>query len=223
LSSIENTLIEFQSVLIIAPHPDDEVIGCGGCIQFLRNNNCNVTVLFCTQESYRSISPAKCNDTLPRQKEAMSVADEFGYNVIFINAPECLLKNNEEYENLKINIAKCLKNTLFDTIFLPYYDDLHPDHRYCFKSIVELLLSQKINISSTSIYVYEVWKPVKKANRKLLLNNDMYDNKIKAMKYYTTQLQTVDYVQLIEEANKMRGEKAEFFEEVEISELLSYV
>jgi LmbE family N-acetylglucosaminyl deacetylase len=223
LSDIETVLSNIQSVLIITPHPDDEIIGCGGCIQFLKNKNCKITVLFCTQESHRSISPAKYNDTLPRQKEAIFVANELGYNTLFLNAAECLLQDKEEYENLKAKMAACLKDTIFDTVFLPYYNDLHPDHRCCFNSVAELLLSQKINISSPYIYVYEVWKPVKNANRKLLLSTSMYDNKIKAMKCYRTQLQTVDYVRLIEEINKMKGETAEFFEEIELSKLSNYV
>ena len=37
-----------QKLLVIAPHPDDEVIGCAGLIQKIKNGGGKVFVLFLT-------------------------------------------------------------------------------------------------------------------------------------------------------------------------------
>ena len=37
-----------KKVLILAAHPDDETIGCGGTISYLLKNNCEVNVIFFT-------------------------------------------------------------------------------------------------------------------------------------------------------------------------------
>ena len=36
-----------KKILIIAAHPDDEILGCGGTISKLKNENC-IEVLFMT-------------------------------------------------------------------------------------------------------------------------------------------------------------------------------
>ena len=42
-------LDNFRKVLIIAPHPDDEVLGCGGTIKRLTSSGTNLTVLIATR------------------------------------------------------------------------------------------------------------------------------------------------------------------------------
>ena len=37
-----------KKTLILAAHPDDETIGCGGTISYLLENNCKVNVIFFT-------------------------------------------------------------------------------------------------------------------------------------------------------------------------------
>ena len=33
---------DFERILIIAAHPDDEVLGCGGLLQIAKNANCEI-------------------------------------------------------------------------------------------------------------------------------------------------------------------------------------
>ena len=44
-----------QNILIIAAHPDDEVLGCGGTIYNLNKLGHNVSVLYLSEEFHQEI------------------------------------------------------------------------------------------------------------------------------------------------------------------------
>src|SRR5262245_59164913 len=46
-----------QKILVIAPHPDDETLGCGGTIKLLTNAGARVDVLYTTRGENGLFSP----------------------------------------------------------------------------------------------------------------------------------------------------------------------
>lgn len=69
-----------QKLLIIAPHPDDEVIGCGGLIARVKEKGGKVFVLFLTNGDTKDFSKAGKSTEKVRAKEIEKVAKFFKYD-----------------------------------------------------------------------------------------------------------------------------------------------
>jgi LmbE family N-acetylglucosaminyl deacetylase len=191
-----------QQVLIIAPHPDDEVIGCSGFIQNCVENDCLITVVFITNENDRSIvKPNLVNNENIRLKEAREAKKILKYqNIIFLNYLERGLADEAEKDRLSGQIEEFLIKNHFDIILIPNYNDMHPDHRHVCESSFKALLESQIE---AEVYLYEIWGPCL-ANRFILLSDQKRENKMKAMGCYQSQIDSVDYFKIIEHINSIR-------------------
>ncbi|MDP2692851.1 MAG: PIG-L family deacetylase, partial [bacterium] len=63
-----------QRLLVIAPHPDDEVIGCGGLIKKIKDENGKVYVLYMTVGDTKDFSKKGFSSLNERLKEIDAVA-----------------------------------------------------------------------------------------------------------------------------------------------------
>lgn len=119
-------------ILIVAPHPDDETLGCGGAIALLRQFELSVEVLIVsdgTKSHPNSIAyPAPALRRL-RERESLAALKILGIKpqaVTFWGLPDGAISNT------KSAIARCyshLTNLKPATIFLPWRGDPHADHR----------------------------------------------------------------------------------------------
>ena len=142
-----------KSILVVAPHPDDETLGCGGAIALLRQLNLNVSVSIVsdgTQSHPNSIAyPAPVLKQL-REGESLRALSILGVApeaVTFWGMPdgavpsastEVIMRGLEDGEiNIKRkkdrNVIASITGYLLDLtpsiIFLPWRKDPHPDHR----------------------------------------------------------------------------------------------
>lgn len=69
-----------QKLLVIAPHPDDEVVGCGGFIKRVKDAGGKVYVLFLTVGDTKDFSKKGISFGKEREKEIESVAKFLKYN-----------------------------------------------------------------------------------------------------------------------------------------------
>src|SRR3989344_3546849 len=69
-----------QRLLIIAPHPDDEVIGCGGLIQKIKKGGERVFVLFLTVGDTNDFSKKGISKAAQRKEEIKKVSSFLGYD-----------------------------------------------------------------------------------------------------------------------------------------------
>lgn len=144
------TTIAADTVLVVAPHPDDETLGCGGAIALLRSLGCAVRVLVIsdgTMSHPRSRKyPANALRTL-REAETQAATAVLGVEpseVMFLR-----LKDGEiptiESPKFREAIARCQEYlSAFappNIIFLPWRHDPHPDHRATWQLIHTVLVS----------------------------------------------------------------------------------
>ncbi|MBD2091241.1 PIG-L family deacetylase [Microcoleus sp. FACHB-1515] len=129
------TTIDPGCVLIVAPHPDDEALGCGGAIALLRSLNYEVRVLVVSDGTLshpRSRKyPAPVLRNL-REQETLTALSLLGVNaaeVTFLRLPDGALSTLISSPEVCAIFRQFLSKISPSTIFLPWRFDPHPDHR----------------------------------------------------------------------------------------------
>lgn len=236
-----------KNILVIAPHADDEIIGCAGFIQECIKNNIHIYVLCVTVEDERSVvQPTYESGENIRILECNEVKKFLGYNFVeYLRIPERSYFNNQKYiDKLKCKICELMSSFDIDTVFIPNYYDKNPDHRYICSISIEAIKDHLSNMKSypeslKSIFLYEVWGPTN-ATHYYALSNNQYQNKLISMGLYKTQMNAVNYCQIIETINRLRVadfkairnkkklasnhfDYMEFFEKVDLVNLNEYL
>lgn len=139
-------LNKFKKVLVLAPHQDDEVIGCGGTLTKLKQNGCSITIAFLTDGAELS-NPEK--SILTRKNEAKVVCDQLNAEMVEIGIDNISMK----IDNAHIDKLKKILNQKWDTIFTVWPVDQPPKHRICSYFFGKVL---KMSSYNGSIITYAV-------------------------------------------------------------------
>ena len=152
-----------DKVLVIAPHPDDEVIGCGGIIakyssqiDVLCINSSGVKYEW-NVESAEEIAQIRCDEFYNVMKFA-------GINKSYIAK---IWGIPPMFEDIKSNINNYLKNINlkdYDVIFIPHQFDGHREHRFVGNYLVKKLLKKNGFKKDLKIVRYEVWGTLQAPN-----------------------------------------------------------
>ena len=152
--------------LIVAPHEDDETLGCGGVIRMLRDKGEEVHVVFMTDGRYGSPLPEergskKLIETRKMEAiEALSVLGVDKDNIVFLDFEDGKLKKHmKEAEEKLTNIVRELKpNRIYYTVPI----DAHSDHEATGK-IVERVIKRELGRREDFGRSFLIWKPRIKA------------------------------------------------------------
>lgn len=127
--------MNFQNVLVVAAHPDDEVLGVGGTIPLIKRQGGRVTVVIVTDGS--STQYAGDSEVLERKGQHASEANEIlgTDQLIQWDFPDMRL---DTIEHCRLNQAfeDLIRHERFDTVFVHNGDDINLDHRLVYESIV---------------------------------------------------------------------------------------
>jgi len=125
---------ETGTCLVIAPHPDDETLGCGGTILKLKSKGVSVHWLIVTTIDGVADFP---QDQVPnRNKEIRSVGKAYDVDGIHqCSLPAANLDTLSKNEIVKA-IFKVICLVEPDTIYVPYRNDVHSDHAAVFDAAV---------------------------------------------------------------------------------------
>lgn len=141
-----------NKILVIAPHPDDEVLGCGGTIKKYTDEGKEVYLCIVT----RNFGP-EWTDELQRarEEEVENVRKILGIKkVFFLNLPNTKLDTVPQ-KDINDSILKCLKEVRADVLFVPYNGDVHKDHRLIFEACM-VAARPKVGYTVKKILCYEV-------------------------------------------------------------------
>jgi len=142
-----------RSMLIVAPHQDDEAIGCGGslALQVASGNAASVVIMQDGADEHESVSMTREALTEVRNQESRDAAREAGIDSpTFFGLKDLRSNADATASTLRQIIERCRA----DAIFTPFVLDGHPDHRACNFILARALAGLDRTIR---IFQYEVW------------------------------------------------------------------
>ncbi len=120
-----------DKVLIVAAHPDDEVLGAGGTIAKYAMSGAEVKLLIVTDGStsqYRD-NPNLCKILTEKKAETMRAADTLGISeVIYGGMPDMKL-DVTEHINVNQVIEAVIDQFQPNIVFTQFYGDINMDHQ----------------------------------------------------------------------------------------------
>lgn len=132
----ERLAADIGNLMVLAPHPDDESLGCGGLIALLKEAGRSVSVVFVTSGSAshpdsRSHPPETLSKL--RESEAIKACSELGVpvdDIHFVRALDSRLKDLDQKSLSEIaqQVAEVFENKKLSALAVPWRRDPHPDH-----------------------------------------------------------------------------------------------
>ncbi|MDG5747729.1 PIG-L family deacetylase [Qipengyuania sp. XHP0207] len=124
-------LDHFGRILVVAPHPDDEVLGCGGTIARLRDHGHDVHVAIVTTGK----PPQFPADLVMQIRKELDAAHEVlgGTTKHYLDLPAAAL---DTIGAAQINgaVAEVVAKVNPDAVFAPFFGDVHVDHQLVFNA-----------------------------------------------------------------------------------------
>ena len=117
-----------NKVLIIAVHPDDETLGCGGTLLKHKAKGDDIHWLICTSidkdHSYYET----------RKKEMQEVSALYGFSSIHNLRLKTMQVDEYSVSELVGKLSKVINEVQPNIIYLPFKGDVHTDHRRIFEA-----------------------------------------------------------------------------------------
>jgi LmbE family N-acetylglucosaminyl deacetylase len=202
-----------KKVLVLAPHMDDEIIGCGGTLRKHILAGSEIAVLYLTDgkrgdptlnlktlsKSEREIQEKGVSAI--RKEEAYRAAEIIGFNnLTFLDHPDgALFAGREVIEGVK----DVIRQTHPDLLYLPFLTDRHHDHWQTNCIFIEAMRRLGKGWDNLQCCGYEVWSPI--YPNCMVDIKEVIDVKRRALEQFKSQLQHTDYVNGILGLNSYRS------------------
>jgi LmbE family N-acetylglucosaminyl deacetylase len=202
-------------IMVIAPHPDDEVLGAGGTIAKLSSEGNNVYVVVVTKGDKEIFSEQLIK---AGRREAEKADKILGVKKTFFleGFPAAKLDTVPHYL-LNDELTRLVKEISPEICFIPFFNDLHLDHRLIFDSAMVALRPTPDNKFLRAIYSYETlsetnWN-VTNPSLSFVPNiyfdiSDYINKKVEALKIFNSQIKAFPHERSVESVialSKFRG------------------
>jgi LmbE family N-acetylglucosaminyl deacetylase len=186
-----------ETVVVLAPHMDDETIGCGGTLALHAQRGANITVVFLTDGRngsaeintlYGAERERKQRELIElRTKEACAALQRLG-----VQHMVCLEVEDGTLDRCTWAAAK-LRAVLLERqpelVYLPFYLEEHPDHRATSRVLLDAVAQTLLQFQCMG---YEVWTPL--FPNCLVSIDATVELKKQALREYASQLSQCDYL-----------------------------
>lgn len=180
---------------MIAPHPDDETLGCGATI--LKHITQGDSVYWVIVTSISQELGFSLDDVNLREKQIKIVSDSYGFEKVFnLNFATAEL-DVVPIKQLVGAMAKVLNDVKPDLLYIPYRGDAHSDHKVVFDVIASCTKTFRYPFIRR-VCIYETLSETEFGIRpddtgfrpNLWIDvSDFIDQKIEIMKIYDTEIE----------------------------------
>lgn len=206
-----------SNILVIAPHCDDEVLGCGGIIakKILQGNTVYVAIVTNGFLGAPELFPKEGTDKV--RTEALAAHEFLGIkNTFFLDFPAPRLDDIPSYK-LSLAIEKYIRDHAIEELYIPHRGDIHKDHRITYEAA--LVAARPINNNPVKrILAYETLSETEWAapfpdeafiptHYEQLTENEL-EMKLKAFQFFSTQIKQSPHprsLENIEHLARLRG------------------
>lgn len=182
-----------KRMLVVAPHPDDEIIGVGGTIIKYIDAGNEVYVAVVTKGMpplFNEIGVEKARAEARICHRMLGIKKTF-----FLDFPSVMLEEQHRYE-INQSILDVVKEVLPDEVYIPHVGDMQKDHQIVAEACM-VALRPKYSFAPSKIYAYETlsetgWN-IPNVQNEFIPNafvdiSGQLDRKLQTMQVYTTQI-----------------------------------
>lgn len=220
VKGIERLQLSGDRILILAPHQDDEILGCGCFIQQALQRGSKVKCIFMTDGSKSSNGDID-EVTLAeiRKAEASKVAENLNMEV-----PEFIDREDGSLDHRDIEAAnkilKIINEFQPNVILFPYFLDGHKDHSGVSGILIRAVNMMK-NTDAIRFFAYEINSPITVYGITHYVDCTCFmEGKIDILKMYKSQTMSFESILLMNKLNGILTSTnggAELFREIDIA------
>ena len=175
-------MLDYQKILILSPHIDDAEFGCGGTIDKLVKQGCEIYYL----------AFSDCRDSVPKEFKETILRDELAKSmeVLGIDRYDVLdfkvRRFDEERQNILQTLVDIKKEFNPSMVLTPCTYDIHQDHQV-------ISLESIRAFKHCTILGYELpWNCLELSSKSIItLSQENLDQKIKSLMCYKSQLHRI--------------------------------
>ena len=197
---IAKSFAPHQRVCIFAPHPDDEVLGCGGLLQQLAANGNPIVLIHVTNgtQSHPNshvYSQEKLNIIRPQESiralEVLSVAHQVMTIALDLTDGNVFAQQDQFHQKLSTIIKPN------DILITPFMHDGHPDHEATGQVVVSFAKQHHLVCYQVLIWAWHWAKPADSripwhCAKRVDLTTEQLQRKIKAIACFESQITADD-------------------------------
>lgn len=191
-----------HKVLVLAPHPDDEIFGCGGAIALYAGQAVPVHVHILTDGAGYAQEAQRAQIRATRQQESRLALARLGNGIDCDFGPyqdRALLQEG----SLIAHMLALLEQHAPGLVIAPSAWEIHPDHQACARAAAAAVaLWQRRTQADVGLMLYEIGSPLRP---NLLLDiTAVWEAKEQAMQSFASQLEQQDYIRHVQGLNSYR-------------------
>jgi LmbE family N-acetylglucosaminyl deacetylase len=200
-----------ENVLVFAPHPDDDVIGCGGSIAKHIHQGDGVAIVYMTSGEAGSLEYPAPKLRRLREIEARNSSVLLGVtDLTFLRHPDGYLEYTRTALDAVVSLIRCKQPT---RIYIPHNHDSIPDHKVTHHLVMEASRRaggpwfRQCGTESWKVRTvlgYEVSTPLVSVGYSQDISAYL-PKKLEALRLHRSQLDSIPYDQAIQALNRYRG------------------
>ena len=186
-----------KNILVIAPHADDELLGCGGTMakNIAQGNNVYVLVMTNAHVGAPHLFSAELMKTI--RSEARAAHALLGVKeTIFLDFPAPKLDQQPVFEMVG-EISKVIARYDIDIVYVPHRGDIHKDHKMVFDAAL-VAVRPRGSYTVKEVYAYETLSETEWGNpvasdmfiptKYEIIDEYIFEKKLKALECFETQM-----------------------------------